>query len=78
MLHAAVKLKNMTNTVQSLNSRLYVIRETEETGEVYLVVEHEQYGHVTELHLDDYPHHKEILRDAIEFAIAKKEASSWE
>ena len=62
-------LKNMTNTVNSLNSLLSVIRETEENGEVYLIVEHKDYGHVTELHVEDYPYHKEILRDALEFAI---------
>jgi hypothetical protein len=80
MLSVEAKLKNMTNTVKALNSLLSVIQETESNGEVYLVVEHEDYGHITELHAEDYPHHKEILRDALEFATSNydKEALPWD
>lgn len=62
------KLRLMTQTARSLNDLLSVIRE-----EDYLIVEHEDYGHVTELHAEDYPHHKEILRDALNYATALKE-----
>lgn len=62
------KLKTMTNSARSLNDLLSVIRE-----EDYLIVEHQHYGHVTELHAEDYPHHREILRDALSYATALKE-----
>lgn len=57
------QLRTMENTAKSLNGLLSVIREDD-----YLVVEHEVYGHVTELHPDDFPVHKELLRDALELA----------
>jgi hypothetical protein len=55
----------MEHTAKNLNSLLSVIREDD-----YLVVEHDVYGHVTELHPDDFEVHKELLRDALELASA--------
>lgn len=69
MITVEAKLKLMTNTAKALNSLLSIIRETEVDGEDYLIVEHEDYGHIIELHAEDYPHHKELLRDALEFAV---------
>ena len=66
------KLKAMINSAQALNPLLSVIRE-----EDYLVVEHEDYGHITELHLEDYPHHKEILRESLSFASAEGDTHPW-
>ena len=66
------KLKAMINSAQALNPLLSVIRE-----EDYLVVEHEDYGHITELHLEDYPHHKEILRESLSFASAEGDTPPW-
>ena len=70
------KLKAMTTWVKSLNSLLSVIRE-----EDYLVVEHDDYGHVTELHPEDFPNYKEIVREAIAEASGEsrhKEALPWD
>ena len=49
-LELETKLKTMTHTAKSMNSLLSVIRETEANGDTYLIIEHEDYGHVTELH----------------------------
>lgn len=57
------QLQIMQNTVKNLNNLLSIIREDD-----YLVIEHEIYGHIVELHLEDFPFHKELLRDALEFA----------
>lgn len=67
------KLRNMTQTAKSMSDLLSVIRE-----EDYLVVEHDDYGHVTELHAEDYPHHKEILRDALNEAAAEELTPPWD
>ena len=72
------KLRNMTQTAKSMNGLLSVVREEDMTGGPYLVVEHEDYGHVTELHAEDYPHHKEILRDALEFVSSHEELPPWD
>lgn len=66
------RLTNMTFYASNLNYLLSVIREDD-----YLIIEHEDYGHVTELHPDDYPHYREILKDALEFA-SNKELPPWE
>jgi len=55
------QLRMMEHSAKNLN--LDIIREDD-----YLVVEHPVYGHVTELHPDDFPVHKELLRDALELA----------
>ncbi len=65
-------LRVMEQTALTLNPLLSVIKE-----EDYLVVEHEDYGHVTELHPDDYPNHKELLREALTFA-ANQELPPWD
>jgi hypothetical protein len=62
----------MEQTALTLNPLLSVIKE-----EDYLVVEHEDYGHVTELHPDDYLNHKELLREALTFA-ANQELPPWD
>lgn len=54
------KLKAMTLTARSLSDKIQVIRE-----EDYIIVEHDVYGHVIELHLEDYDHHEEMLRDEL-------------
>jgi hypothetical protein len=77
MKDVEARLKMMTNTANSLSSLLSVIREDGSEGP-YLVIEHEDYGHVTELHPEDYPHHKEILRDAIEFASNQGDLPPWD
>ena len=59
-MNTEAKLKSMAAWVKSLNSLLSVIRE-----EDYLIVEHEDYGHVTELHPEDFPNYREIVREAI-------------
>lgn len=64
-------LRQMELTARSLNDLLSVIKEDD-----YLVVEHEVYGHVTELHPDDFPNHKEILIDALSYA-SEKHSLPW-
>lgn len=54
------KLRAMTLTAKALSDKIQVIREDD-----YLVVEHDVYGHVTELHPDDYDHCEEMLRDEL-------------
>ena len=66
------KLKAMINSAQALNPLLSVVRE-----EDYLIVEHEDYGHITELHLEDYPHHKEILSESCSFASPEGDTPRW-
>lgn len=58
MLELELKLDRMAKSVRSLNELLSVIRE-----EDYLIIEHPKYGHVVELHEEDYPHHREIVRE---------------
>lgn len=77
-LELETKLKTMTHTAKSMNSLLSVIRETEANGDTYLIIEHEDYGHVTELHAEDYPHHKEIIRDALEFVSTYGDIPPWD
>lgn len=73
MSELEAKLKVMTNSARSLNDLLSVIRE-----EDYLIVEHADYGHVTELHAEDFPYHKEVLRDALNLASNGEELPPWE
>ena len=59
-----LKLKAMEQTVKAMDNLLSVIRE-----EDYLIVEHDDYGHIVELHEEDYPEHKIILRKNLEFVM---------
>ena len=75
-MNTEAKLKSMTAWVKSLNSLLSVIRE-----EDYLIVEHEDYGHITELHLEDFPNYREIVREAMAEVSGDrevKEALPWD
>lgn len=65
------KLKAMSFTARALNEHIQVIRE-----EDYLIVEHEDYGHVMELHLDDYDIHKQLLREALA-ALVEGDTPPW-
>jgi hypothetical protein len=64
-------LRQMEFTVRSLNDLLSVIKEDD-----YLVVEHKVYGHVTELHPEDFSNHKEILIDALNY-VSEKNNVPW-
>lgn len=64
-------LRQMELTARSLNDLLSVIKESE-----YLVVEHRVYGHITELHPEDFANHKEILIDALSYA-SEKHSPPW-
>jgi DNA mismatch repair ATPase MutL len=61
----------MAHTAKGLSDLIRVYKE-----EDYLVVEHEDYGHVVELHAEDYQYHKEILRDALE-ALSQGDLPPW-
>lgn len=65
------KLKMMTATARNMSPRIEVIREDD-----YLVVEHEDYGHVMELHLDDYDIHRQLLREALS-TLAEGDTPPW-
>ena len=74
-MNTETKLRNMSTWIKALNSLLSIIREDGPEGP-YLIVEHEEYGHITELHLDDFPNYKEIVREAL--AEASGETSELE
>lgn len=62
-------LEEMESYVKALNPLLSVYRE-----EDYLVVEHEDYGHVTELHPEDYEDYRELIREGL----AHAETPPWD
>ena len=70
-LDLEAKLRNMSLTARSLSDSIRVIRE-----EDYLILEHEDYGHVMELHLDDYDIHKQLIREALS-ALAMGDTPPW-
>lgn len=58
------QLDEMESYVKSLNPLLSVYREAD-----YLVVEHEDYGHVTELHPEDYDDYRQLVKEGLSHVV---------